>query len=95
VAQFGADRIGANATKCFSLLPGRNTSVAARRSASSDDVYRRLFLKKGRWGGRDRGQCFLQVEAAIVDRMRAIRRPGERYSHVILRLVDLETSDLK
>ena len=40
---------------------------------------------------RDRGQCFIQVEAAVVDRMRAMRRPGESYSHVILRLVELET----
>ena len=55
-------------------------------------------LPKGaaRWPmQRDRGQCFIQVEAAVIDRMRAIRRPGESYSHVLLRLVDLETSDLK
>ena len=26
------------------------------------------------------GQCFIQVEAAFVDRMRAMRRPGECYS---------------
>jgi hypothetical protein len=38
---------------------------------------------------------FIQVEAAVVDRMRAIRRPGESYSEVILRLVELKTSDLK
>ena len=44
---------------------------------------------------RDRGQCFIQVEAAMVDRMRAVRRPGESYSQVILRLVELETSDLR
>jgi hypothetical protein len=42
---------------------------------------------------RDRGQCFIQVEAAVVDHMRAMRRPGENYSQVILRLVELETSD--
>jgi hypothetical protein len=42
---------------------------------------------------RDRGQCFIQVEAAVVDRMRAIRRPGQNYSQVILRLVELETSE--
>jgi hypothetical protein len=57
-----------------------------------------LALPKGaaRWPmQRDRGQCFIQVEAAVVDRMRAIRRPGENYSQVILRLVELETSDLK
>jgi hypothetical protein len=38
----------------------------------------------------DRGQNgFIQVEAAVVDRMRAMRRPGESYSEVILRLVEL------
>jgi len=41
------------------------------------------------------GQCFIQVEAAVVDRVRAMRMPGESYSQVILRLVELETSDLK
>ena len=45
-----------------------------------------------RWGGRDQGQCFIQVEAAEVDRMRAMRRPGESYSEVILNLA-LKTSD--
>ena len=39
---------------------------------------------------RDRGQCFIEVEAAAVDRMRAVRRPDESYSQVILRLVELE-----
>ena len=42
---------------------------------------------------RDRGKCFIQVEATMVDRMRAMRRPGECYSEVILRLVELETSN--
>jgi hypothetical protein len=37
----------------------------------------------------------MQVEAAVVDRMRAMRRPGESYSQAILRLVELETSDLR
>jgi hypothetical protein len=40
---------------------------------------------------RDREQCFIQVEAAVVDRMRAIRRLGESYSQVILPLAELET----
>ncbi len=40
---------------------------------------------------RDGGKCFIQVEAAVVDRMRAMRRPGEDYSDVILRLVEIET----
>jgi hypothetical protein len=44
---------------------------------------------------REQGQCFIQVEAAVVDRMRAMRRPGESYNEVILRLVELKTSDLK
>ena len=44
---------------------------------------------------RDRDQCFVQVEAAAVDRMRALRRPGESYSEVILKLVELKTSDPK
>jgi hypothetical protein len=35
---------------------------------------------------RAQGQCFIQVEAAVVERMRAMRRPGETYSEVILRL---------
>lgn len=50
-------------------------------------------LPKGsaRWPmQRDRGKCFIQVEAAIVDRMRAMRRPGEDYSDVILRLIEIE-----
>jgi predicted CopG family antitoxin len=34
-----------------------------------------------------------QVEAVVVDRMRAMRRPGESYSEVILRLVELEKSN--
>ena len=39
---------------------------------------------------RERDQCFIQVEAAVVDRMRSMRRSGESYSNVILRLVELE-----
>ena len=31
----------------------------------------------------------------MVDRMRAMRKPGESYSEVILKLVELKTSDLK
>ena len=39
---------------------------------------------------REQGQCFIQVEAAVVDRMRVMRRPGEGYSEVISRLVELK-----
>ena len=42
----------------------------------------------------DRGQCFIQVEAAVVDRMRVMRKPGESYGEVILKLVELKTSDI-
>jgi hypothetical protein len=66
------------------------------RVALTDAAYDAIAstLPKGaaRWPmQRDRGQSFIQVEAAVVDRMRAMRRPGESYSQVILRLVELET----
>ena len=69
------------------------------RVALTDAVYDVIVstLPKGaaRWPmQRDRGQCFIQVEAAIIDRMRAMRRPGESYSEVILRLVELKTGDV-
>ena len=38
---------------------------------------------------RNRYRYFIQVEAVVVDRMRAMRRSGESYSEVILRLVEL------
>ncbi len=31
---------------------------------------------------RQGGQCLIHVEAAVVDRLTALRRPGEDYSHV-------------
>ena len=36
------------------------------------------------------GQCFIQVEAAVAVRMRSMRKPGESYSNIIRRLVELE-----
>ena len=64
--------------------------------AAYDDIASTLPKGAARWPmQRDRCQCLIQVEAAVVDRMRAMRRPGESYSQVILRLVELETSDLK
>jgi len=70
------------------------------RIALSDATYDAIAstLPKGsaRWPmQRDGGQCFIQVEAAVVDRMRAMRQPGESYSEVFLRLVDLRTTDAK
>jgi hypothetical protein len=52
------------------------------RVALTDAAYDAIAstLPKGaaRWPmQRDRGQCFIQVEAAVVDRMRAMRGPGE------------------
>jgi hypothetical protein len=36
------------------------------------------------------GQCFIHLKEAIVDRLGAMRGPGESYSDVILRLVELD-----
>jgi hypothetical protein len=36
------------------------------------------------------GQCFIHLKEAIVDRLGAMRGPGESYSDVILRLVEIE-----
>jgi hypothetical protein len=38
------------------------------------------------------GQCLIHVASAIVDRLKAMRGPGEDYSAVILRLAQLEAS---
>jgi hypothetical protein len=66
----------------------------ALTSAAYDAIASTLPKGAARWPmQRDQGQCFIQVEAAVVGRMRAMRRPGESYSQVILRLVELETSD--
>ena len=51
------------------------------RVALTDAAYDAIAatLPKGaaRWPTqRDRGQCFIQVEAAVVDRIRAMRRPS-------------------
>jgi predicted CopG family antitoxin len=40
--------------------------------------------------GAPGGQCLIHVEAAVVDRLVAVRGPGESYSDVILRLVEIE-----
>ena len=36
------------------------------------------------------GQCLIHVEAAVLDRLRAMRGNGEDYSDVIVRLAQLE-----
>jgi hypothetical protein len=70
------------------------------RIALSDVAYDAIAstLPQGsaRWPmQREEGKGFIQVEAAVVDRMRAIRQPGESYSAVILRLVELGAADAK
>ena len=39
---------------------------------------------------RQGGQCLIHIEAAVLDRLRAMREPGEDYSDVIVRLTRLE-----
>ena len=36
------------------------------------------------------GQCFVWLEPEVVNRLRAMRGPGESYSDVILRLVEID-----
>jgi len=64
----------------------------ALTKAAYDAVASTLPKGAARWPmQRERDQCFIQVEAAVVDRMRSMRKPGESYSNVILRLVELES----
>jgi hypothetical protein len=39
------------------------------------------------------GQCLIQIEAAALDRLRAMRRPSESYGDAILRLFELSRRD--
>jgi hypothetical protein len=62
--------------------------------AAYDAISSTLPKGSARWPmQRDRGWCFIQVESATVDRMRTMRRPGESYSSVILRLVELQSGE--
>ena len=64
----------------------------ALTEAAYDAIASTLPKGAARWPmQRERDQCFIQVEAAVVDRMRSMRRSGESYSNVILRLVGLES----
>jgi hypothetical protein len=64
----------------------------APTNAAYDAIASTLPKGAARWPmQRERDQCFIQVEAAVVDRMRSMRRSGESYSNVILRLLELES----
>jgi len=64
----------------------------ALTEAAYDAIASTLPKGAARWPmQRERDQCFIQVEAAVVHRMRSMRRSGESYSSVILRLVGLES----
>jgi hypothetical protein len=39
------------------------------------------------------GQYLIHIEAAVLNRLRAMRRPSESYSNVILRLFELSRRD--
>jgi hypothetical protein len=42
-----------------------------------DAIASTLLKGAARWPmQRDRGQCFIQIEAAVVDRIRAMRKPS-------------------
>jgi hypothetical protein len=89
-----------SAVSAIKLPLGRSQVAQMIRIALTDAAYDVIAstLPKGaaRWPmQRDRGQSFIQVEAFVVDRMRAMRRPGESYSEVILRLVELDAAGLK
>ena len=63
----------------------------ALTGAAYDAIASALPKGAARWPmQRDLGQCFIQVEATVVDRTRAMRRRGKSYSQVISRLVELD-----
>jgi len=41
------------------------------------------------------GERLIWIEAAVADRLKAMREPGESYSDVIVRLVELEARGLR
>jgi hypothetical protein len=71
----------------------RRLSAAAARAtkcAAYDAIA--STLPKGaaqRLTQHDRGQCFIEVQAAVVDRIRGMRKPSESCRDLILRLVEL------
>ena len=43
----------------------------------------------------ERDERYVWLAPAVIDRLRAMRGPGESYSNVILRLVEVEAQDLR
>jgi len=57
-------------------------------SAAYDAIASTLAVDAPLWVVNHRdGQCVIHAKADVLDRLRAIRGPGETYSDVILRLV--------
>jgi hypothetical protein len=76
-----ATKLPLSGIKCLEMIRVFLTDAAYDAIAST--------LPKGaaRWPmQRDRDQCFIQVEAAVVDRMRAITQARREVQRVILRL---------
>jgi hypothetical protein len=71
------------AAEAFEAVCSKPSSTARSKARMTPSPRR---CRRARLGG----PCFIQVEAAVVDRMRAMRRPGEDYSDVILRLIEIE-----
>jgi hypothetical protein len=83
VMALGGDSV-APRNYCSARIKCREIIRIAPTEAAYDGAASTLPKGAARWPmQRDQGQCFIQVEAAVVDRMRAMRRPGESYSQVI------------
>lgn len=64
-----------------SISPAAFEALAATRPLGSAGYERELNAQ---------GERQIWIEAAVVDRLSAMRLPGESYSDVILRLVEIE-----
>jgi hypothetical protein len=64
----------------IAITPAAFEAIAATLPFGSVDVEREPTAK---------GERLIWLEAAVVDRLTAMRDPGENYSDVILRLIEL------
>jgi hypothetical protein len=67
----------------ISITPAAFEAIAATLQLGSVGYEPKLNAK---------GERLIWLEAAVLDRLRAMRRPGESYSDVILRLAHLEAN---